>query len=60
MRKKILIPGTDEVAPTITTRMSAGVVVKKSGSKRTAKTKNVKTDFEGLVGRIQATSEALQ
>ena len=73
MRTKILIPGTDEVASTLTTKSKTVVFAKKKRktaisvdvqeggrSPRTSKKADVKTDFDALVGRIQATSDALQ
>ena len=72
MRTKILIPGTDEVASTLTTKPKTVVLAKKrktaisvdaqegGGSKRIPIPKGMNEDFEALVGRIQATSDALQ
>ena len=72
MRTKILIPDADEVASTLTTKPKTVVLAKKrktaisvdaqegGGSKRIPIPKGMNEDFEALVGRIQATSDALQ
>ena len=67
------ICGNDEVAPTLTTKPKTVVLAKKKrktaisidaqeggGSKRMPIPKGVNEDFDALVGRIQATSDALQ
>ena len=71
-RKRMKKTGNNDVAPTLTAKPKTVVLAKKrktaisvdaqegGGSKRMPIPKGMNEDFEALVGRIQATSDALQ